>query len=190
MAPRVILASQSPFRKRALDVLGVPYDAIPSRIDEKAIRDKNPLVLAEKLARAKATAVGEAHPEAVVIASDLFVVKDGCIFEKPADGPDAVRMLHALSGASFDIVSSLAVCGPRAQKIDVAVESCTVTFRSLSEFEVADYVQRYPVTTFAGAFDGDGMLRFAERVEGNFNFTAGLPVNKLVEFLRAHGVSV
>ncbi|MFQ5475348.1 MAG: Maf family protein [Candidatus Nanoarchaeia archaeon] len=31
---KVILASQSPFRRHALDVLGLKYETIPSNIDE------------------------------------------------------------------------------------------------------------------------------------------------------------
>jgi len=45
---KIILASESPFRKRALDLIGLPYETRPSRIDEKAIRDDNPAELTRK----------------------------------------------------------------------------------------------------------------------------------------------
>ena len=58
---RIILASQSHIRKRALDLLNLEYDTIPSNIDEKAIRDPDPLQMAQKLSEAKAKAVGETN---------------------------------------------------------------------------------------------------------------------------------
>ena len=51
---KIVLASESPFRRRALDMLGLEYEVSPSRIDEKAIRDENPLELTRKIAEAKA----------------------------------------------------------------------------------------------------------------------------------------
>jgi septum formation protein len=54
---KIVLASESPFRRRALDMLGIAYEICPSEIDEKAIRDSNPAILTEKLAQAKARKV-------------------------------------------------------------------------------------------------------------------------------------
>ena len=35
---KIVLASESPFRRRAMDMLGLAYETRPSRIDEKTIR--------------------------------------------------------------------------------------------------------------------------------------------------------
>jgi predicted house-cleaning NTP pyrophosphatase (Maf/HAM1 superfamily) len=51
---KIVLASESQFRLRALDLLGLAYETCPSGIDEKAIRDNNPAELTRKLAEAKA----------------------------------------------------------------------------------------------------------------------------------------
>ena len=32
---KIVLASESQFRKRAMDLLGIPYETRPARIDEK-----------------------------------------------------------------------------------------------------------------------------------------------------------
>lgn len=47
---KIVLASESPFRRRALDILGLTYEICPSGIDEKAIRDNNPADLTRTLA--------------------------------------------------------------------------------------------------------------------------------------------
>jgi predicted house-cleaning NTP pyrophosphatase (Maf/HAM1 superfamily) len=70
------------------------------------------------------------------------------------------------------------------------VEFASIRFRELMEREIRDYVMRYPVLQFAGAFEGDGVLRFAESVSGSFNFMTGVPVSRLAVFLREQGVAV
>jgi predicted house-cleaning NTP pyrophosphatase (Maf/HAM1 superfamily) len=50
---RVVLASESQSRKRALDILGLTYEVRPSAIDEKSIRDSDPAALTRKLAEAR-----------------------------------------------------------------------------------------------------------------------------------------
>jgi predicted house-cleaning NTP pyrophosphatase (Maf/HAM1 superfamily) len=70
------------------------------------------------------------------------------------------------------------------------VEASEIRFRQLIEREIRDYVSRYPVLRFAGAFEGDGVLRFADSVSGSYNFVTALPVSQLAVFLRALGVEV
>jgi septum formation protein len=80
---KIVLASESQFRRRALDMLGLAYEIWPSGIDEKAIRDNNPAELTRKLAEAKARKVASECPEAVVVSGDAVVSKDDRIYEKP-----------------------------------------------------------------------------------------------------------
>jgi len=69
-------------------------------------------------------------------------------------------------------------------------KTCTVKFRELTDYEINDYVTRYPATTFSAAFNGDGLTRFAESIEGSYNFSNGLPMNELILFLREHNIKV
>ena len=72
---RVVLASESQSRRRALDILGLAYEVHPSAIDEKAIRDPAPAALTKKLAEAKARKVASALQGAVAVAGDAVVAK-------------------------------------------------------------------------------------------------------------------
>lgn len=81
---KIVLASESRFRRRALDILGLTYEICPSRLDEKATRDGNPVALTRKLAEAKARKVATQHPDAVVVSGDAVVSKDGRIYESHA----------------------------------------------------------------------------------------------------------
>ena len=187
---KVVLASESLSRKRALDILGIPYEIFPSALDEKAIRDSDPAVLTRKLAEAKAWKVASTVPDAVVVSGDAVVAKGQQIMEKPRDKDEAEKFLHELSGSTFRFVTSLSVVRSDSKKMLSTVESSEIRFRRLVEREIRDYVSRYPVLRFAGAFEGDGVLRFAESVSGSFNFITGLPVSRLAVFLREQGVEV
>jgi septum formation protein len=187
---RVVLASESQSRKRALDILGLAYEVHPSAIDEKSIRDSDPAALTKRLAEAKAFHVANAFQDAVVVSGDAVVEKNGKIFEKPRGVEEAMEFLHELSGSMFRFVTSLAVIRSDTKRILSAVETSEIRFRELLEREIRNYVNSYPVLRFAGAFEGDGVLRFAESVSGSYNFVTALPVSRLAIFLREQGVDV
>ena len=187
---RVVLASESQSRKRAMDILGIRYEIRPSAIDEKSVRDPDPAALTRKLAEAKAWKVAGDCTDAVVIAGDAVVAKEGTIFEKPRSIEEAVDFLGELSGSTFQFVTSLVVVRSDTRIMLSTAETSEIKFRPLVEREIRDYVRRHPVLQFAGAFDGDGVLRFAESICGSCNIFTALPVSKLAVFLRELGVDV
>lgn len=187
---RIILASESPFRKRALDLLGLPYEICPSRIDEKAIRDSNPAELTRKLAEAKARAIATQHPDAIIISGDAVAAKNGSILEKPRDHEEAAEFLKELSGGEFQFVTSLAVLNASTGKMLSTVEVSNIVFRPLLEAEIRTYISKYDVLSYAGAFESDAVLLFAERISGSYNFVTALPVSRLIVLLREQGIPV
>jgi len=187
---RIVLASESLSRRRALDLIGVSYDVRPSAIDEKAIRDSDPIALTRKLAEAKAYKIAEEIRDAVIVAGDAVVTKNGRIYEKPRDFKEAAEFLRELSGGDLEFVTSLVVLRPETGKILSTVEVARIRFRSLTDREIHDYVASYPVLGCAGAFEGDGVLRFADRISGSYNFLTAIPVSRLIVFLREQGVAI
>lgn len=187
---KIVLASESPFRRRAMDLVGLPYVARPANIDEKAIRDGDPKQLTRKLAEAKAWKVAEEHPDAVIVSGDAVAAKDGKIYEKPVDLNEAARFLSEFSGNEFQFVTSLAVLHAPKRKLLSAVEISHITFRPLVEREIQEYIQKYAVLSYAGAFESDAVLKFADRVSGAVNIGTALPVSRLIRLLREQGVEV
>jgi septum formation protein len=173
-----------------MDILGLPYETHPSAIDEKAIRDADPATLTRKLAEAKARKVAEEVGDAVIVAGDAVVAKDSRIFEKPRDTDEAVEFLHELSDSELQFVTSLVVLRADTRRMLSTVETSNLRFRPLTDREIRDYVARYPVTRFAGAFEGEGVARFADSVSGSYNFVTAIPVSRLAVFLREQGVEV
>lgn len=186
---RIILASQSKIRKRAMDILGIPYECIPAHIDEKAIRHPDPLQMAVMISEAKAMAVAQ-NEEGIIITSDTFLVLEGKVLEKPTTLEEAHSMLRELSGRHYTLVSGLAVYDTLRKKMRSTVGTCKVYFRHLTEGEIADYCQRFPVLTYAGAHATEGVIRFSERVEGCNMTETALPVKDLILFLREAGIEL
>jgi septum formation protein len=187
---KIVLASESQFRRRALDMLGLVYEICPSGIDEKAIRDNNPAELTRKLAEAKARKVAGECPEAVVVSGDAVVSKGDRIYEKPRSQEEAAQFLREFSGSEFQFVTALAVIHSPSGKMLSTVATSDISFRQLVESEIQAYINEYAVLSYAGAVENDAVLRFAERISGSYNFVTALPVSQLVVFLRAQGISV
>src|SRR5579864_6581386 len=140
---KIVLASESQFRKRALDMLGLAYEICPSGVDEKAIRNNNPVDLTRKLAEAKARKVASECADAVVVAGDAVVSKGNRIYEKPRDKAEAAQFLRELSGGEFQFVTALAVIHSQTGKMLSTVEVSDISFRQLVEYEIQAYISKY-----------------------------------------------
>jgi septum formation protein len=187
---KIVLASESPFRKQALDLLGLAYETCPSGVDEKAIRDDNPAELTRKLAEAKAWKVAGQHPDAVIVSGDAVVSKNGKIYEKPRHKDEAAQFLRELSGSEFQFVTALVVIHAPTRRMLSTVEASDLSFRPLIEREIQEYINKYAVLSHAGAFERDAVLFFAERISSSYNFVTALPVSRLIVFLRAQAVDI
>jgi MAF protein len=187
---RIVLASESPFRKRAMDLIGLPYETRPSRIDEKAIRDDDPARLTLKLAQVKAHEVAKECPDALIVSGNAVAAKGRKIFEKPRDKREAAEFLKEFSGSQFQFVTSIAVLNTRTKKLLSAVETLDIFFRPLLEREIERYIDKYDVLNYAGALENDAVLLFADRIAGSYNLGTALPPSRLIVLLREQGVEV
>jgi septum formation protein len=173
-----------------MDLVGVPYETGPSAIDEKAIRHDDPVILTQTLAEAKARAVAPSYPDAVIVSGDAVAAMRDRIFEKPRDLEEAATFLGELSGKEFQFVTAIAVLHTGSGKMLTAVEVSNILFRKLLEREIQKYIREYPVMNFAGAFEDEAVLKFADRVSGSPNIGTAMPVSRLTLMLREIGVDI
>ena len=68
---RLILASASPRRREILSLLGLSFEVIPSRIEERPGGD--PVTTARRLSREKALDVWRRNRKALVIGADTLI---------------------------------------------------------------------------------------------------------------------
>jgi len=78
---RIILASQSPRRKKLLKQLGLTFEVIPSAIKEHSL-ETDPVKIVEDLATQKALSVGKSYANSFIIGSDTIVVFEDKILGK------------------------------------------------------------------------------------------------------------
>jgi septum formation protein len=186
-APRVILASQSPRRRELLALVGIPHEVRPADIDETYLPGEPPRDHTERLAREKAVAIAAAEPDALVIGSDTIVVVDGDVLGKPADAPDAERMLARLSGRTHVVMTGVAVAWHGVTRS--AVEEVDVAFHRLSAREIAEYVATREPMDKAGAYGIQGYgATIVARVAGDYFAVMGLPLQRLVRLLGDVGI--
>jgi septum formation protein len=186
-APRVILASSSPRRRELLRLVGITHDVVPADIDESYLRGETPIEHAERLARQKASVVAARSPDAVTIGADTIVVVDGDVLGKPRDTAHATEMLRRLSGRSHRVITAVAAVWQGATAS--AVEEVGVTFRPLSEREIAAYIATGEPMDKAGAYGIQGYgATVVERVDGDYFAVMGLALNRLVRLLERLGL--
>lgn len=191
MTPHVILASSSPRRRDLLTLVGIAHTVHPADIDETALSGEEPGAHVERLARAKAQIVVErhaaTHPDAVVIAADTTVAIDGLILGKPRDAADARTTLRVLAGRVHTVYTAVAVA--RRDAVVSAVDTVGVTFRSLTDIEIAAYVSTGEPMDKAGSYGIQGYgATIVERIEGDYFAVMGLGMVTTVALLRQVGV--
>jgi len=148
-----------------------------------------PRELAETLATGKAEAVAIKHQNALVIGADTFVELDGAVLGKPYVAERAMDMLRQLSGKSHNILTGYCIIDTKNGMIHSGVETTRVTFRQLTEQEIADYVASGEPLLAAGAYMiQSGAAGFVSEIEGDYDNIVGLPVAKITEELRAFGI--
>ncbi|HVT40605.1 MAG TPA: Maf family protein [Gemmatimonadaceae bacterium] len=184
--PRVILASASPRRRELLSLIGIAHEVMPANIDETLLGGETAVAHAERLARQKAQEIARQVPEAVVIAADTIVVIDDDILGKPRARDEAATMLRRLSGRSHRVHTAIAVAAGR--RAESAVESVDVTFRALTDEEIAAYIATDEPMDKAGAYGIQGYgATIVERVDGDYFSVMGLGLRRLIELLARAG---
>jgi septum formation protein len=180
-----VLASASPRRLELLRGIGVDPEVRPADIDETPLPGESAAVYVERLAAAKAVAVGRAGE--TVIAADTTVSLDGRIIGKPADRSGALDILRRLSGRTHIVYTGVAVLsggGPPGSRSAATTVTSEVTFIRASESLLAWYADTAEPYDKAGAYglQGAGSLLVAE-VRGSVTNVIGLPLAELHELV-------
>lgn len=183
----VVLASGSPRRSELLHHLVSEFVVCPADLDEESLTSSDPWQTAQRLAREKAFAVFEHFPDSLVIAGDTVVAMEGPTgfvqFAKPGSEAEAEAMLRELSDRTHLVITGIALRWPLGMA--AFTDQTKVTFRKISEAEIASYVKTGEPMDKAGAYAIQGGARsFVARVEGSINNVIGLPTERLEEALR------
>ncbi|WP_274851057.1 Maf family protein [Serratia marcescens] len=177
------LASGSPRRRELLTLLGVSFDILLTHTEEQRREGEAAEAYVRRLAQDKAKAgVALAQEDRPVLGADTIVVLNGRVLEKPRDEAHAADMLAALSGKQHQVMTAVAI----ADRHDVCCQLVVtdVTFRSLSQQDIRDYIATGEPMDKAGAYgiQGKGGC-FVRTITGSYHAVVGLPLVETHELL-------
>jgi septum formation protein len=191
-APRLVLASTSPYRRELLARLALPFEVVDPAVDETRRDGETPDALALRLAIAKAHAVAPRFPERLVIGADQVAALGGELLAKPLTHANAVAQLRAMRGRCARFLTAVAVVRGPDRATRSRVVPCVVHFRQFSDEAIERYLRAERPYDCTGAAKIEGLgIALVERLEGD-DPTAliGLPLIALVELLGELGCDV
>jgi septum formation protein len=186
----LVLASTSRYRRELLARLTPAFRTFAPNVDETRRDGEPPAALADRLASAKAHAVGANCPNALIIGSDQVAELDGRTLGKPGSVEAACAQLAASSGRRVTFHTALCLLDTRSGHSGTAVDITHVVFRHLDGAEIARYVDAERPLDCAGSFKAEGLgISLFERIESS-DPTAliGLPLIALTHLLRNAGI--
>jgi septum formation protein len=192
--PVIYLASQSPRRQQLLTQIGVsfelllPADAAAAEALEAELPGESPLSYVKRVTLLKLHAaqqlINDNHlmPRPVLCA-DTTVALGQQVLGKPQDRLDAVRMLRILSGQTHEVFTAVALQSGRRSWC--SVQRSRVTFDTLSEADIAAYVDSGEPMGKAGAYAIQGKASaFIKRILGSHSGIMGLPLFETSRLLK------
>ncbi len=190
--PMLILASTSDTRKTLLRQAGLSFLACPAGIDERAIQaaavsaGADGREVALRLAIAKAEAVSEDHPAALVIGADQTLSLGAELLHKPPTLADAAAQLDKLRGKTHRLHAGVALVR-NGQNLWSDVQTAELTMRHFSQQERDEVLKMEGARVLAsvGSYRLEGpSIRFFQSVTGDYFTILGLPLLPLLGALR------
>ena len=188
--PQLILASTSRYRCELLERLRLSFDVVSPEVDEAALPGEAPAALAQRLALAKARAVAQRHPGAVVIGSDQVADLHGEAIGKPGTHERAVAQLRRMRGQDVVFQTAVAVVCAATGYSESALVPVTVRLRRLTDAEIEHYLRTEQPYDCAGSAKAETLgIALLDAIESN-DPTAliGLPLIKTCALLREAGL--
>jgi septum formation protein len=191
--PRLlVLASTSPFRRELLARLQIPFETVAPQADESALPGETPTDTAVRLAEAKARAVVQRYPDALIIGSDQVAACGSERFGKPEKRENAIAQLRLMRGKEVVFHTGLCLLDSAANRVQLRCVDTHVGFRDLSDAEIGSYLDKEDALNCAGSAKSEGLgISLLSYLRGDDpNALIGLPLIALCDMLRAEGVAL
>ena len=189
--PHLVLASQSPQRKKLLTwLLRRSFTVLSPAVDETPKPHETAVDLTRRLAALKAEAClhRAAHNNPVVIAADTVISMGGKIYGKPHSDSDGMDTLKHLSGKCHNVVTGVCIRSKQQQKLQHSVTQ--VWFRPLQPQDYDNPKARSEAINSAGAYAIQGYGgNFVTKFKGSLSGIIGLPVTTTANLLSNFAVA-
>ncbi len=189
---RLILGSTSRYRRELLQRLQIPFEVLTPDVDETPLPGEKPSVLAARLALAKARAVADAAPDAVVIGADQVADLHGQPLGKPGTHERAVAQLRQMRGQTVIFQTAVAVVCKESGFEQSSLAAVKVTFRDLTDDEIENYLRAEQPYDCAGSAKSEGLgIALLSSIESDDpTALVGLPLIRTCNMIRAAGIAL
>lgn len=192
MKPKIILASTSPYRKKLLEQLHVPFLAVKPLADEEALKatsSVSPADLPLFLAQKKAESLISLYPKHVIIGSDQMGFLANKSLNKPGTKDKAIEQLLSMEGRSHTLITAMSLyhSGQWYHHVDTTV----LHMKKLSKKQISHYVDLDNPIDCAGSYKMESLgVALFEKIETQDSTAiVGLPLLGLCTLLDRIGLS-
>jgi septum formation protein len=187
----IILASSSPRRQEYFKILGLPFNIMPSRLDEAPKPEQTAEEYTRDMAVRKINKVIEQLNGRIprwICGADTVISVGKEIFGKPRDRNEAQAMLEKLQGRKHEVSTSVALFNGKNQNIDCRSVKSAVSFAPLSEKEIEWYLNTGEWQGAAGSYKIQGLGGcFVSSIKGSYSAVVGLPIHEFYVMLIENG---
>ena len=186
----LVLGSTSRYRRELLQRLNLTFDVAAPDVDETPEPGETPRTLALRLALAKAQAVAQQHPSAIVIGSDQVADLAGEPLGKPGNHERAVQQLRRMRGHTVVFQTAVAVVCLATGFEQVDLAPVEAKFRDLSDAEIERYLRAERPYDCAGSAKSEGLgIALLDAIHSDDpTALVGLPLIRTCRMLRAAGL--
>lgn len=188
----LVLASTSIYRSELLSRLRIPFQTAAPDVDETPFPGESAKQTSWRLSRAKAQAVAEQHPDALIIGSDQVALLNNQQLGKPLTHDNAVRQLRSMRGRTVTFYTALSLLNARTGDMQTEVALNHVHYRELTDAQIENYLYKEQPYHCAGSAKSEGLgITLISSMEGDDpNALVGLPLIILVDMLSSQGVAI
>ncbi|MBY0314447.1 MAG: Maf family nucleotide pyrophosphatase [Bdellovibrionales bacterium] len=190
---KILLASESKYRRQLLDRLRLKYSHAAPLVDEELLKQTalvSPLDLPLYLARKKAESLLKTNLGGITIGCDQMAFLENEPLNKPGTKDKAIRQLTAMQGKTHTLVTAMAV--HKDEQWFTHVDTTSLSMRPLSAEEVSSYVDLENPVDCAGSYkvEGLGIALFDSITTQDFTAITGLPLLALRRILTQLGLRI
>ncbi len=187
----IVLASSSQYRKKLLEKLGMPFICYSPDTCEQPLPEETPKALVTRLASEKAWAAAIQYPRHWIIGSDQVATVNNALLGKPGDEIQAVKQLTLCSGNTATFFTGLTLLNSQTGQQQNHCEPFHVAFRTLTQAQIRQYVQKEKPLDCAGSFKCErlGVVLFEKMTGNDPNSLTGLPLIALTSMFLQAGIS-
>lgn len=161
---KIILASNSPRRKEILTKGNIDFTTVKSNYKEESFKFYNESFIKKNSLNKALDVAKSIEYDAFVIGADTMVIlEEGnssvCLL-KPENSSQAFSMLKKLSGKTHKVVTSISLVETLSLKELTEIEETFVTFRTLSDREIKEYIEKFNPLDKAGSYGVQDFLNY------------------------------